>query len=193
MSSDSLQKEAIISAATSLFARFGLEKTTMEDIARAANKGKSSLYYYFKSKEEVFAEVIRSEINGLKERITRAVEGEENPYEKFRTFVETRLSYLNEKQDQYIAIEDQYLNHYKFIQNLTIDYSKWEIATIGKMLQYGQDRGLFKVVDLKASSRAIYFALKGLEYPWATNLTRKQTERSIQVLVDILLRGISKG
>jgi len=41
MTSDFEKKEKIISAATSLFSRFGLEKTTMEDIAKAAKKGKS--------------------------------------------------------------------------------------------------------------------------------------------------------
>ena len=53
MTNDNEQKERILSAAKNLFSRFGLEKTTMEDIAKAAGKGKSSLYYYFKSKEEV--------------------------------------------------------------------------------------------------------------------------------------------
>ena len=65
MTNDNNQKEIIIAAATTLFSRFGLDKTTMEDIAKAAKKGKSSLYYYFKSKEQVFAEVIRKEISGL--------------------------------------------------------------------------------------------------------------------------------
>ena len=55
MTGNKEQREAIISAATGLFSRFGLEKTTMEDIAKAARKGKSTLYYYFKNKEAVFA------------------------------------------------------------------------------------------------------------------------------------------
>ena len=95
MASDFEKKEKIISAATRLFSRFGLEKTTMEDIAKAAKKGKSSLYYYFKSKEEVFAEVIKKEIAGLKTAIIEAIEKEDDPYNKFRKFVDSRLNYLN--------------------------------------------------------------------------------------------------
>lgn len=192
MTNDNEQKERILSAAKNLFSRFGLEKTTMEDIAKAAGKGKSSLYYYFKSKEEVYAEVIRKEIAGLKTIISKAIEEEDDPYNKFTRFVGTRLNYLNEKADQYTTIKDEYLKHYQFIQNLTADYSDWEMSTIKDIIEYGRDRGLFLVTDSEAISRAIFFALKGLEYPWTTNLTRIELEKSVYVLVDILLKGISK-
>ena len=192
MPSDFEKKEKIISAATNLFSRFGLEKTTMEDIAKAAKKGKSSLYYYFKSKEEVFAEVIRKEIAGLKTAIIEAIEKEDDPYNKFRKFVDARLNYLNEKADQYTNVKDEHLKHYEFVENLTADYSNWEISTIKNIVEYGRDKGLFEVTDLDSISQALFFALKGLEYPWAINLTRKEIEKSVEALVDVLLRGISK-
>jgi len=185
------KREEIISVATNLFSRFGLEKTTMEDIARAAKKGKSSLYYYFKSKEEVFAEVIRKEIAGQEAAIIEAIVKEDDPYNRFRKFVDSRLNYLSEKADQYTTIKDEYLNNYKFIENLMADYSKWEISTIKSIVEYGRDRGLFEVTDLDSISQALFFALKGLE-PWAMNLTRKEIGKSVEALVDILLRGISK-
>lgn len=192
MTNENEQKEVILSAAKKRFSRFGLEKTTMEDIAKAAGKGKSSLYYYFKSKEEVYAEVIRKEISGLKATIRKAIKEEDDPYNKFTTFVGTRLNYLNEKADQYTTIKEEYLKHYQFIQNLTADYSHWEMSTIKEIVEYGRDRGLFLVSDSETISRAIFFALKGLEYPWTTNLTRIELEKSVYVLVDILLKGISK-
>ena len=192
MPSDFEKKEKILSAATSLFSRFGLEKTTMEDIAKAAKKGKSSLYYYFKSKEEVFAEVIKKEIAGLKTAIIEAIEKEDDPYNKFRKFVDSRLNYLNEKADQYTNVKDEHIKHYKFVETLTADYSNWEISTIKSIVEYGRDKGLFEVTDLHSVSQALFFALKGLEYPWAINLTRKEIEKSVEALVDVLLRGISK-
>ena len=46
---------SILEAAQGLFSKFGYKKTTMEDIAQELHKGKSSLYYYFKNKEENFS------------------------------------------------------------------------------------------------------------------------------------------
>jgi len=49
---DELIKAAIIEAARRVFQKWGLKKSTMEDIAEEAGKGKSTLYYYFKSKRK---------------------------------------------------------------------------------------------------------------------------------------------
>ena len=89
-------------------------------------------------------------------------------------------------------MKDEHLKHYEFVENLTADYSKWEISTIKNIVEYGRDKGLFEVTDLDSISQALFFALKGLEYPWAINLTRKEIEKGVEALVDVLLRGISK-
>ena len=51
----------IVEIAKDIFARFGFKKTTVEEIAKAARKTKSSLYYYFNNKEEIFQAVIEHE------------------------------------------------------------------------------------------------------------------------------------
>jgi AcrR family transcriptional regulator len=51
---EDLVRDEILRAARELFQTYGLTKTTMEDIAEAAGKEKSTLCYYFKNKEEVF-------------------------------------------------------------------------------------------------------------------------------------------
>ena len=57
---DSMVRE-ILSTAKNLFAQHGLKKTTMEDIANAMGKGKSTLYYYFPGKIEIFEAVVDEE------------------------------------------------------------------------------------------------------------------------------------
>ncbi len=192
MTSESVQKKIIIDEAARLFSRFGLEKTTMEDIAKAARKSKSSLYYYFKSKEDVFAAVIEKEIQGLKLTLARAIEPETDPCKKLKKFVMTRLEYLNRKADQYITVKDEHLKHYAFIQNLTAAYSEWEIATIKAIMEYGRKTGGFDFIDGDSTARAVFFALKGLEYPWTTNLTKKEIKDSTETLLHILINGITR-
>ena len=50
------RKEQILSSALSVFKKQGIEKATMDEIAKEADFGKATLYYYFSSKEEIFAE-----------------------------------------------------------------------------------------------------------------------------------------
>ena len=62
-------REEVVNTAQKLFKQYGLQKTTMEDIAKSMGRGKSTLYYYYKSKEEIFEAVIMQEIDEVFERI----------------------------------------------------------------------------------------------------------------------------
>ena len=68
---DEYRKKIVITA-SQIFGRFGFRKTTMEEIARALKIGKSSIYYYFNSKEEIFEAVVKYEANLLRSELTRA-------------------------------------------------------------------------------------------------------------------------
>jgi AcrR family transcriptional regulator len=186
-------RQAIIVAAKELFARFGLAKTTMEDIAKASKKAKSTLYYYFKNKEEVFTSVITQEITGLKSVINEAVQDEDDPYLKLRKFVNTRLAYLSTKADQYTSIREEYLKNHEFIRESLDDYARWEISIIKGIIEYGREKGFFEVTNSTGISKAVFFALKGLEYPWTVNFSKKEMESHAEILLDILLKGISRS
>jgi len=59
-----IRNEVIITAQR-LFQKYGYSKTTMEDIAKAMDRGKSTIYYYFKSKDEIFEAVIIKEADDV--------------------------------------------------------------------------------------------------------------------------------
>jgi TetR/AcrR family transcriptional regulator, biofilm operon repressor len=61
MSKKEQVKENIGRAAMQCFTRFGLEKTTLDDIAGAVGLNKASLYYYYKNKEDIFLDTAMRE------------------------------------------------------------------------------------------------------------------------------------
>jgi len=63
----------IVGIARRIFTRYGFRKATMEEIASTSQMGKSSIYYYFKSKEEIFRAVVEFEAQMLKERLNRII------------------------------------------------------------------------------------------------------------------------
>ena len=64
-------RHKLVDVARQLFAKNGLENTTMNDIARASGKGRRTLYTYFKSKEDVYYAVIESELERLSDKMTK--------------------------------------------------------------------------------------------------------------------------
>ncbi len=186
------KKITIIKAAQELFARFGFVKTTVDEIARAARMGKATLYHYFRSKEDVFKEVIEKESRILNGKVKEAIDKEETPQKKIRAFVLTRMMYLNELANIYSALKDEFLNHYAFIEKAREKDFYQEIKSVKNILNEGIEKNIFVIQDAELTSFAIISAMKGLEYPWSIKVSLPDIETNVDKLLEILFRGILK-
>ena len=77
------RKDQNLKGALSVFKEKGLEKATMDEIAKQADFGKATLYYYFHSKEEIFIELLDRGWKMIWESIEPAIEDHEQPKESF--------------------------------------------------------------------------------------------------------------
>ena len=106
------RKEQILKAAAKRFARHGLNKTTLDEIARDLRIGKATLYHYFESKEQLFYETIEydthlfitdiktifnNELISPKERFSEYYAYKENVYEKYKLLFDTLLILLRDE------------------------------------------------------------------------------------------------
>ena len=80
------KRDLIMAKAREAFERFGLRKTTMEDIAQGCGLRKASLYYYFKSKEAIVAELMRRVGHKYCRKAIERVEAAGSVGEAFRAF-----------------------------------------------------------------------------------------------------------
>ena len=92
MEKDEIVIGEILSGAKKLFGKHGLKKTTMEDIATAAGKGKSTLYYYFPSKIEIFEAVVEDEMKNVVKRIREAVNVSLTAKEKLKAYLQAQIT-----------------------------------------------------------------------------------------------------
>lgn len=88
------KKKAILKAASSCFARYGYEKTTLDDIGKLVGLNKVSLYYYYKNKESIYTEVIYSEANEFLSSVFIEVDKVQGCKEKILTYLTERLKYI---------------------------------------------------------------------------------------------------
>jgi AcrR family transcriptional regulator len=85
---------AILAAAKGLIQRYGIRKTTLDDIARAMGKHRSSLYYYFPGKDAVVNALIESEIDEMSRVVREQVEKEDDAPSRLRVFMITRIEQI---------------------------------------------------------------------------------------------------
>ncbi len=99
------KRTQIVTAAHRLFREEGLGEVTMEEIARAAGMGKSSLYYYFKSQEEIFNAVLESEIGDLLLETIREINTQTNLLDKLTSFALVKLEMTRKRRSFFAAME----------------------------------------------------------------------------------------
>jgi AcrR family transcriptional regulator len=93
---DVTTRTRILTAATTLFARYGFKRTTMEDIASEAGLSRASLYLQFRSKEGIFRELARDLHEGAIERAEAALEEKAPLAERLRSAVEAKTMHMME-------------------------------------------------------------------------------------------------
>ena len=84
-------REKLIEVARQLFAHKGIENTTMNDIANASDKGRRTIYTYFKNKKEIYNAVIEQESEQIVSQLREIIVLKISPEEKLRRFLEIRF------------------------------------------------------------------------------------------------------
>jgi AcrR family transcriptional regulator len=100
-------KRAIFEAAIKVFSKNGYDAATMDDMAQEAGVAKGTLYYHFKSKEELFKYIITEGMEIIKERLREVVENENSALDKLKAICRVQLSLVYEKKDFFKVVMSQ--------------------------------------------------------------------------------------
>lgn len=186
-------RNTIIRKAGELFSRYGYKKTTMDDIADALQKGKSSIYYYFQNKEDIFRAVIEKEAMEAKDALQKSMDRELTPKDKLRVYLLERTKEFMQKANYYQALHSDYLTNLPFVEHLREKYDKDEIQVIQQILDDGVKAGQFDIDDTYSTALIIVNTLKGIEIFFILDkLDISEYSVHLSRLTDILLYGITK-
>jgi len=185
-------RSRIIQAAKDSFGRHGFRKTSLADIAAEARMGKSSLYHYFGSKEELFRAVVNAEMELLSQQVGDAVGREKLPEAKLRAFVLTRMRVARELASAYATLHEEYLDQLGFVERFREDAFRAEVEMIRSILEEGVNTGAFEIADVGLAAYAVALALKGLEYPWMVKSKEPSLERDLDLLLGMLMKAVRK-
>lgn len=183
-------RKKIIITSGQIFSRYGYKKTTMDEISKALKMGKSSIYYYFRSKEEIFEAVVLHEANILRHELTTAIKSVESPVEKMKNYVFVRMKAFEKLSNYYNAIFDKNLDHFEFIESIRSRYDREELAILRLILYDGARKKVFSVVNSEYTALAVQTALKGLEVPLFWEKKEMNIEKRLSAILDILFYGI---
>ena len=198
-SEDNDTRDAILVAAGDLVARYGLRKTTMEDIAVAMGKRKSFLYYYFNSKEEVLAALAEKEFQDVVDKLRAAVENHEKPVDRLRIYFEARFDHVAQRFARYESVRGAANNPEETLEILKASdkrrqFNEGEVRYLAELIQEGIRAKIFRAMpdkEIQLFCSFIITSLQGNEFQllFEPKLT-KEIKARIDVGFDVLLRGL---
>lgn len=184
-------REHLVQAARQVFMRYGFKKTALDDIAREARKGKSTIYYYFKSKDDIFKAVIEAESEIRNQTIDDQVSAVKGPQQRLKTYIYVRMLSLKKVDNYYEAIKNDLLDNLYFVNGLRINHLDTEVNFVKNLLQEGIDQGVYTIQNPELTARTIVTLLQGFEVPLIKkNLSDEEIQKSIDEMLNILFHGI---
>ncbi|MDB5110303.1 MAG: transcriptional regulator, TetR family [Mucilaginibacter sp.] len=193
---DSIQKQ-IIQAAQQLFQIHGFHKVTMDDVAREIGKTRSSLYYYYKNKEEILDAAIEVEMREILREISQAVDQAPDLEQKISAYCMTRLK-ISQKRRMFNKMIDNGTNadeisDYKKVRNTIHNrFRQMEIPLLRNILNFGIEKGQLRAMDPKEQDDLIFVLLSSIQ-GFKKDMVIKNNFNSIEPAITMLTYLIMQG
>ena len=156
----------LVDVARQLFAKNGVDNTTMNDIAVASTKGRRTLYTYFKSKEDIYVAVVESELDKLSEALDKVAAEKIAPDLKILKLIETHLDAIKLIVRRNGTLRASFFRDIWQVERVRRNLNLHEIALFKQVLTEGNNMGLFDVDNVDILADILHYCVKGIEVPY---------------------------
>ncbi len=186
-------KQALLQKGSEYFIRYGLKKTSVEELAKSAGIAKGSFYKFFDSKEDLFLAIHEEAEKKMRTDLMQKLESAVEPAEKLRSLLKNSFLYLEEdplllavfsKEEpgnlSGLMTSEQFREHYH--QNI------WFME---ELVRQWQDEGIIRQLDTEVVSNLLgstFYILLQKE-----NLGEEMYFRVVDMLIECLVNYLSSG
>ena len=187
------KREAILRAATSVFAHNGYFNSKVADIAREAGVADGTVYLYFKSKEDILHSIFDRSVEEALDAARKRNERVTDPKEKLRRIATLHLERLSADRDLAVVFQVELRGSTKFMEEFSAAGFAEYLALIRATFEEGQRAGIFRA-DLNANvvAKILFGALDEMATNWILSKRRYKLAPMADDVLDIFLNGVNK-
>ncbi|MDU1905344.1 MAG: TetR family transcriptional regulator [Dysgonomonas sp.] len=188
-------RNMLIDVARQLFAKLGVENTTMNDIALASHKGRRTLYTYFNNKNEVYKAVVETELDKMITALQEVVNKDLPADEKLMLFFYTRLDAVKNVVARNGNLRADFFRDIWRVQTVRKAFDRKETEILKQILQEGIEQGTLTMPDVDLTADILHNALRGLEVPYIRGYIKPMdadNKRRYLNIYHLLFQGIKK-
>lgn len=187
-------RNGIIEAAEKHFSLLGFEKTTLDDISGENGKCKTSVYYHFKNKHDIFKSVIEKEFNSVREELQKVIENAgQNHIEGMRKYLFVRLESI-QRQGAYrrfassrFAYGDNHVS--RVVSDARSGFDNWEKNYFESTINKGLKLGLIPSgISPTVFSSTLANVLKALEIQFFSSDNKDEVYSTYKGMIELMVR-----
>ncbi len=179
----------LVDVARGLFARKGLEQTTMADIAAASGKGRRTLYTYFRNIEAVRMAVVEGELGRISKRLEEVASKPLPPEVRLMQLIYAHLSLAREAVMRNGTLRADFFRDIWAVEKVRRQFDNTERTLLARILMEGVRSGVFDVLNVRLTVEIIHYSLKGLEVPYIYGRLGQGGPSASRPLVERIIMG----
>ena len=188
-------RDKLIDIARQLFAHKGIENTTMNDIAIAADKGRRTIYTYFKNKRDIYNAVIEAESEIVLKRLNDIADLPIPPDQKLMEFIFQRFEAMKDLVRRNGSLRAGFFRDVRKVERARKSTTPKEVYILERILQEGVDSGVFRIKHVDKTSMVMLLCMQGLDVPYIRDNFKDfdiEQEKLKEYLNDFILYGIKQ-
>ena len=197
------RKKLILKSARALFFKKGFNKVTVDEIAKSSELGKGSIYLYFNSKEEIYAQILLNDIDNFNRQVSVLFETESKASDLLTEFSYIYIDFFLNDGELFRILMTYMLQPVKMnlpekLNSHILNANVRLIDVIGKILQMGIDKKEFPAeINLKQNQNSLWGLLNGIISLFIfSGVQEKRRERiysTTKLALEIFINGLKKG
>lgn len=187
------KRDAILNAATHVFARRGFFNAQVADVARSAGVAAGTVYLYFRNKDDLLVSLFERTMRDAIAEGRTALQGLVDPIERLRRMARLHLERLGRDRDLAIVFQVELRQSTKFMERFSSTLLRDYLGIIRQAIADGQAAGLFRN-DLGATvaAKALFGALDEMATNWILSRRRYPLAAQADLIVDLFVNGVKK-
>ena len=190
--SSEIRRNQILDAATKVFVRLGFQHARMDDIVEESGLSKGTLYWYFKSKEDIINAISRRLFTGELEKLEGLLEAEGTVSERLMQLTNYRVAGLKRMSNLVPIIFEFYAVavHQQWVKQFIGEYFKHFRGLLEDLIQQGIDRGEFYPVNAAETAISLASMYEGLTIHWLMEPETVHWDILSENSIPMLLNGL---
>src|SRR5258707_8672754 len=180
------KREAILRAATDVFAERGFFTAQVADVARAAGVAAGTVYLYFRGKDDLLVSIFEKTMREAIADGRACVAPLRDPIEQLRAVARVHLGRMGRDRSLAVVFQVELRQSTKFMERFSATLLREYLGIIREAIADGQRAGVLRA-DIKATTAAKMFfgALDEMATNWILRRRRYSIEADADPLVDL--------